>query len=703
MDFNALSVHVLQYARQLLPEILPGGRINGNEYECSNLYGGNGDSLRVNLNKGIWCDFADENVKGGDLISLYAAVYNIPMHEAYEELSNKYNFKDNISKFNHFKFGDPVSVWKYNDNFFIARYETSKGKEYRPIQIIDNKKIFKAPDIRPLYNRNKIVNNPSLPILIVEGEKACDAAEIIAGARYICTTWAGGAKAIYKADWTVIRNRNVLICPDADKAGISAADNIAQILNNQDNKIKIIDPNGKPKGWDLADALDDGWGWEQFLDWAKPRAIAIKTKEENITINAMQINVNTDDVPEISGSSIVLWDKLGLVLTSSGNPVANIDNVIRVFSGLPDMRNSIYYDNFFKRIFINGELLTDEMEYEITVYLQGNIGLSQVKDTTISKAIRLYAKRNQRNEPQEWIKSLVWDRKQRIDTFLHECVGCKNNEYTQAVSRNFMLSMIARIMSPGCKCDTMIILEGKQGKKKSTFLRSLVGDRYFTEATESIHSNNFYQCLDGKILIEFAELAAWKRADIFKLKQMLSNQNDTYRAPYARNAADHLRSSIFAGTTNEDEYLEDLTGGRRFWPIATNEINISKTRDIREQLFAEAYSIYMSETPEFDEDRTVSAWWEMPESAFEEQENRRNVDPWEADIREYIISHSKFTMKDIMESCLKIEKSKKTKYETMRIGRILAYIGCRKFRESTGSREYYYVSETLINDEDEWE
>jgi hypothetical protein len=700
VNFNGLSKHLLSYAKQLLPEILPGGKINGHEYETSNLYGGNGDSLRVNIRTGVWCDFAEENVNGGDLISLYAAVYGITQAEAYAELAEKYGFNEKTSKFRHYKLGEPANVWKYNDSLFVARYNTRTGKQYRPIQIINKKIVWQSPDVRPLYNENKIINNPRRPILITEGEKACDAAQKIVNDKFLCVTWMGGTNATHKTDWSPIRDRSVVICPDADAPGARAADNIAKILRSQNNKVKIIEIDDKPSGWDLAD--EPGWSWDDFYAWAKPRARIVSDIEQNVTVNAVQVNVQAEDTPEVSGSAVVLWDNLGLALTSSGNPVANIDNAMRVLSGVPTLNNSIWYDEFFHQVFIDGRPLSDVEEFEIAVYMQSKIGLSRMTDTIVNKAIKAHARRNVRNEPREWLNSLVWDKTSRIDTFFAECVGCEDSEYTRAVSRNFMISMVARIFNPGCQCHSMVIFEGAQGKRKSTFLRSIAGEKYYTEAIENIYSNNFYQCLSGKIILEFAELSTWKKADIFKLKQMLSNSKDTYRAPYDRHQADHKRSSIFAGTTNEYEYLEDHTGARRFWPVKTGDIEINKTRDMREQLFAEAVHVYKSEDVEYDDQRVVSRWWEVPESALDEQEQRRVRDPWEEDIQRYVKTNIEFTMDDIMESCLKIEKSKKTRYDTIRIGKILAMLGYVKKRKTTGDRGYFYELENQEEIDENW-
>ena len=713
-DFKGLSSHLREQTNSILIEWLPGGHINGAEYCCANLTGARGNSLRVNLKTGVWCDFAgDDTHKGGDLLSLYCAIHQIKPADAYQKLADQYSFQPTIS-FKHYKYGEPVQKWAYHDKYgkvthYIARYDSSDGKQFIPWTYFDDdlkNKGFPAP--RPLYNLHKLVKYPSRPVLIVEGEKCADAAQLTVGDKYVVTTWSNGAKSYGKADWSILKDRNILLWADADEPGILAMDKIAHLLKSIAKTVKLIQVLANGNSFDAADAV---FTWGEFMEWAKPKAVQVfpePEKPEKIIEVVAQEDISkgdavTDDgyklsaepikVPdnnEFDGSKVVLWDNLGLAVNGQGTPNANIANILRVFRNSPYFAKNIWYDDFYHTVFINGKPVTDSAEVELTAFIQDEVGIQNIHDSTVAKTINLFARQHTRNEPQEWIKSLKWDGTPRITEFLHLGTGCEDNEYSRAVSRNFMLSMTARIIKPGCKCDTMIILEGGQGIKKSTFLESVVSSKWHTEAVESINSNNFYQCLNGKMLIEFADLSTWTNADVNKLKQILSNKKDTYRAPYERHSGDHLRSSVFAGTTNESVYLKDETGARRFYPIRARRLDISYVRDIREQIFAEAAHIFNSETPEYDDARVESQWWEIPDSALNEQDERRVADPWEVDITNFVCGIDKFYMDDIMEKCLHIEKSKKTKYDAVRIGKILSMLNFEKKRESFGNRGYYY-------------
>ena len=123
---------------------------------------------------------------------------------------------------------------------------------------------------RPLYGLDKLVLNPDAPVLVVEGEKAADAAHELLP-NYSVVTWPGGTKAVSKALWEPLRGRAVLLWPDADEPGIEAMNELALVLHGMDASIKVIDPTGQPKGFDAADALKDGWDKNKVITWAKER------------------------------------------------------------------------------------------------------------------------------------------------------------------------------------------------------------------------------------------------------------------------------------------------------------------------------------------------------------------------------------------------------------------------------------------------
>lgn len=316
IDFSGLSAALLNRSGELLPAWFPAGELNGHEYQVGSLRGEAGSSLSINLNTGKWADFA-EDAKGGDLISLYAACQGIKQSEAAKRLARDIGFNlcpnaamkrptnDNGSNpkpavvkppvgtpppsMHHFEHGEPSRSWCYREAdgeplFYVARYDVEGGKQFSPWSWDGFKWIAKgwaAP--RPLHGLDLLAQRPDARVLIVEGEKAADAARDMVGDTYVVVTWPFGAKAVDTVDWSPLRGRSVLVWPDADEAGIAAGQQIAAKLAPDCPEVKVIDVligDSLPPGYDAADALEDGWSLESFEAWSSPLARMIKRSPE---------------------------------------------------------------------------------------------------------------------------------------------------------------------------------------------------------------------------------------------------------------------------------------------------------------------------------------------------------------------------------------------------------------------------------------
>lgn len=749
-DFEGLARELVSDARNILPRWLPGGRLNGREYCCGNLRGEPGDSLRVNVNTGMWADFAG-NDKGGDLISLYAAIEGIKNGEAFRRLSEDtgFNLRES-SPYNpankplnkpperetikpppdadmpamlHPSYGEPALSWLYRDIdgaplFFVARYDTEAGKQIVPWSwSVDGGWIMKgwaAP--RPLFGLDRLATYPDSPVLLVEGEKAAEAAYQIVGEKYVVMTWPNGAKAVSKADWSPLHGRTVLVWPDADAPGKKAAKEICALLEPHCPKIKVIKPSDVSDGFDAHDALMAGWGWEELKAWAVPRAKLFKditlaqddvvvtlaqeqaapveeAEEGEIVqaaeetapqaIAAVQVNIN-EDHDQVSESVYSLWEKYGIVLTAGGQPVCNVDNVVRVFEQMPSMQGLVWYDEFHDKHFTIWDSerpreWADIDTLNLTQKLQRGLGLLRLSDDIVYKAVLVYAQRTVKNEPRDWMAGLEWDGVPRIENFFIDCLGMQDSDYARAASKNWWVSMAARIFSPGCKVDTMIILQGGQGKFKSTAL-NVVGGPWFAEAQESPLSKDFYMALHGKLIIEVSEMDSFKRAEDTLIKRLLSCEKDRFRPPYGRVSRDFKRQCVFVGTTNEEAFLKDHTGARRFWPVKIESVDIQKIKEDRSQLFAEAVHVFKAglACDDCKEDKSTRcnkhSWWKMPgDQTAEYQESFRQVDEWERVVSEFLSSRllEETTVKEVAVEALKIELSKLDLLVQRRIGKVL--------------------------------
>lgn len=220
----------------------------------------------------------------------------------------------------------------------------------------------------------------------------------------------------------------------------------------------------------------------------------------------------------------------------------------------------------------------------------------------------------------DYVKSLKWDEVPRLDTWLQKVYGAPDDVYHKAVGANWMKGMVKRIMVPGCKFDYVMVLEGKQGSKKSTSL-AILGGAWHVETTMSTDTKDFFMQFQGKTIIEFSEGETLSRTEVKRLKAIITMQTDKFRPPYGRVSMDFPRRCVFAMTTNQDEYLKDETGNRRWLPVRVMlpQADVAWLAENKDQLYAEAYHRVI------EKNETV---YEFPEvETALEQHKRRIEDP----------------------------------------------------------------------------
>lgn len=277
----------------------------------------------------------------------------------------------------------------------------------------------------------------------------------------------------------------------------------------------------------------------------------------------------------------------------------------------------------------------------------------------------------------EWLQSLVWDQTPRIEKWLSYYLGAEDTPYTRAVGPKFLVGAVARGLQPGCKLDTMLILEGPQGQRKSSAVAQLFGPSWFTDDLADIGTKDAALQMQGKWGIEVSEMSSFSKAETNRIKAALSRRVDRFRAPYERFVAEHPRQCVLVGTTNPvDGYFKDPTGGRRFWPVTCGTIDVEAIEHDREQLWAEAVHRF--------ENRGTggSPWWLAPdenELAKVEQRARMEVDPWETVIRrklaDLIVPPHFVLVNDIMQDWLSISVDRRDKGMQMRVAAMLKSMG----------------------------
>ena len=223
----------------------------------------------------------------------------------------------------------------------------------------------------------------------------------------------------------------------------------------------------------------------------------------------------------------------------------------------------------------------------------------KVGKNTVADAVMFIAGCNSVNPPFEYMDGLKWDGKPRLDMWLKNCMGSKQaEEYLSLIGSKWMIGAVKRVYEPGCKFDSVLILEGAQGIGKSKVLRELAtfGSReYFLDSVGDLKNKDTLMTMQGKLIVELAELASFKKAENEEIKAFITRQTDEYRPPYGRVVNKRARRFVFAGSTNEGEnegYLTDHTGNRRYWPVECCVLNVDAIKKDREQLWAEAVFRY---------------------------------------------------------------------------------------------------------------
>ena len=236
----------------------------------------------------------------------------------------------------------------------------------------------------------------------------------------------------------------------------------------------------------------------------------------------------------------------------------------------------------------------------------------------------------------EYLSSLPeWDSELRVDTLLVDYLGAEDNEYVRAVTRKILCAAVCRVMNPGCKFDSMLVLNGPQGVGKSTLISKLAGE-WFSDSLNlsDTKDKTAAEKLQGYWIMEIGELAGLRKAEVETLRSFLSRQNDVYRASFGRRATPHPRQCVFFGTTNaESGYLRDTTGNRRFWPIKTPGTGVKHSWDMTQndidQIWAEVM-VYVKNG------ETLHLSPELESLAKAEQQEAMESDEREGLVRDYL-------------------------------------------------------------------
>jgi putative DNA primase/helicase len=317
----------------------------------------------------------------------------------------------------------------------------------------------------------------------------------------------------------------------------------------------------------------------------------------------------------------------------------------------------------------------------------------EAKEKDIMQAVTLVARDRRFHPLVEHIESVEHDGVARVTTLFLDYFGaCRGPDfeqasqeerdamlrYTERCAEIFLVGAIARVykardpeVTVGEKFDTMLVLEGAQGLRKSSALEALGGE-WFTDEKLDIGNRDSLLVLQGRWIIELAEMEGFNKADANAFKQFIPKRQDLFRMPYGRLLVKKARRCVFAGTVNGDSYFKDETGNRRFLPVTCTDIDLERLRRDAGQIWAEALKLYrQGDTP----------YWirkEEQELFKVEQDKRFEDDVWYQGVQAYCVGRSETTTAEVLREALKVEPGRMDKMAQMRVSTVLRRLGYRR-------------------------
>jgi predicted P-loop ATPase len=517
---------------------------------------------------------------------------------------------------------------------------------------------------RPLYVPATLLSGDlSLPVVLVEGEKCAQAGHQLLGHEFDFVSWPGGGKAWSRASWGWLKGRTVYLWPDCDgkrfplgraerEAGVDPASKevmpehkqpgakamvgIGSLLLAEHGCTVLMCPIPKPgkvaDGWDIADAIAEGWDAPRVRDFIRSAHVFVAPDDPvraKAGAGASPPTTAAAGRPGVGaagdGDASEQWLEHLLRSASTGAVKTVRENVVLALDGWPDkgvpgiaacaglIRFNEFTNAYEKaRATPWGTPAGDWLEADELLlgdWLLREHRLPSMSRQALEEAVIVVGRRHSYHPLRQQVQALrgQWDGVPRLDTWLRR-VYLEEDEwddtaplqrYLTLAGRWFIMAMCARVMGerrlggevrvgPGVKFDYMLVLEGPTGWGKSTAAK-VMGGKYFADTGLDVTHKDSLMNIQGIWVYEWPELDQKARQDLGAIKSFISSPSDRFRATFDRRPAVYPRQVVFVGTTEEANYLQDHKGNRRFWPVrVTRPPDMEWLREHREQLLAEA-------------------------------------------------------------------------------------------------------------------
>lgn len=435
-------------------------------------------------------------------------------------------------------------------------------------------------------------------------------------------------------------------------------------------------------------ALDAGW---------KPPRKAAK-RQSTPTRAARAQQVDADGVITDAGGD--LWrDEL---VYARGALRETVPNVVAILGNHAAWKGVVAFDEFSQKVVKrepppyadakrhkSGEEWTDVDDTRVQIWMSKHEGFAP-SSRLVAEAVEVVARQNAFHPVLDYLRSLRWDGVKRLDLWMVDHLNVQDSEYTRLVSRWFLIGMCNRVINPGCKFDYCLVLEGRQGRMKSTALRALAGE-WFSDTELDLAHKDAMSAIRGHWLHEFGEMGSIARTESMRQKSFLSRQVDEFRPSYGRREIRCPRQLVFAGTTNEWQWNKDPTGGRRFWPVTIpDEINIQGLIDARDQLLAEAFAMAMEGERYWPDARQQAEIFDPVQLMRETGDAYLEIlEQW---LRAPLGAEKEFSLSSAILTGLKVDAKSITRDIQTRVGQVLAKLDCERVEKRNGVTRFVYIN-----------
>lgn len=338
----------------------------------------------------------------------------------------------------------------------------------------------------------------------------------------------------------------------------------------------------------------------------------------------------------------------------------------------------------------------DQHYFDLRFTLE-KLGFKPVGRELIRDAVHWMATVAKIDTAQEWLKGLVWDGVPRVDGFLARYFGVEASAYSRAVGRYAWSAQAGRVLQPGVKADMVIILTGPQGQRKSSGIEALAPFDTFREMSFHQTEEARARLMRGCLVVELGELSGLKTRAVEEIKAWASRRKEDWTPKYQEFAISLMRRCLFWGTTNDEGFLDDPTGERRWLPASSGKVDVAALERDRDQLWAEGRALFEKHGVLWAEAETLAK--------VEHQHYRVEADSWEGVLKTWLETPGLdevrpadgwFRLHDVLVDGLNMRAGQIRKADEMRAAKVLKAIGCEKvFRnDEQGKTQKVWVATT---------